>query len=91
MLILDTKSFVLLRRDTERGRGTYVGSGVTVAVWKLVQSALRDSMGARPGRVPVTARAQLSAAQARLSKALAMTAAAKERTTATFILNVGFV
>jgi hypothetical protein len=64
---------------------------VTVVSWKLVQSALRDSMGVRPGRVPVTWRAQLSALQARLSKALAMTAAAKERTTATFILMVDWV
>jgi hypothetical protein len=37
-----------------RWKGTYVGSGMTVVVWKLVQSALRDSMGVRPGRVPVT-------------------------------------
>lgn len=40
--------------DEWRREGTYTASGVTVEVWKLVQSALRDSMGLRPSRVPLS-------------------------------------
>lgn len=50
-------------------------------VWKLLQSAWWAETEAAPRRVPVTARAQLSAAQA-------MVEATRERITATFMLTV---
>lgn len=46
----------------------YEGFGVTVVRWKLEQSAAReDTSGTFPGRVPVTALAQLSALHLSLS------------------------
>lgn len=42
------------RDESIGGEVTHVASGMTVAVMKLEQSALRDSMGVRPARVPVT-------------------------------------
>lgn len=68
---------------------TYVAFGVTVARIKLEQSALREEIGGRPSRVPVTARAQLSALQPLVrSITLAMAAAAKDRTIEAFIFSI---
>lgn len=64
-----------------RGQLTYVAAGVTTVFWKLEQSAWWAETEAAPRRVPVTARAQLSAAQA-------MVVATRERMTATFIVMV---
>lgn len=65
---------------------TYVAWGVTVASKKLAQSAWREVMGSRPSRVPVTARAQLSALHPLVrSSTPAMAAATNDRTIAAFI------
>lgn len=56
---------------------------------KLEQSALREEIGGRPSRVPVTARAQLSALQPLVrSITLAIAAATKDRAIAAFIFAI---
>jgi hypothetical protein len=50
---------------------TVTAEGVMVVCCRRVQSALRDSMGSLPGRVPVTARAQLLLLQARTAGTMA--------------------
>lgn len=62
---------------------------MTVARIKLEQSALREEIGSRPSRVPVTARAQLSALQPFVrSITLAIAAATNDKTMEAFIFEV---
>lgn len=60
-----------------------------MACMKEEQSALREVMGRRPSRVPVTWRLQLLPEHSRFSMAEPKARAARERMTAAFILTVG--